>query len=34
MGRNNFSGEEIQSIFHLLNSYYFMAPDVENYEEL
>ena len=32
MKRNNFSHNEIQSIFHLMNSYYFMGLDLENVE--
>lgn len=31
MQLNNFKQEEIQSVIHLVNSFYFMGDDVENY---
>lgn len=31
--RNNFGIDEVHSIIHLINSFYFMGEDVENFDE-
>ena len=34
MRMHNFTSQEIRSVIHLINSYYFMAIDLENFKEI